>query len=151
MIKCYSILGSIPGFPTTLTLKYVQQEMSTIKDTTVLDYICRDLTDLAGGSMSVEKLEQRIARLRHKETGLEAALDEVDVSNEEQISEMADQLCALAEEIEQLEKQKNELVTSNKNAPAAATVESKKTTVSNVKEVYAALVSSWCKRLLICY
>ncbi len=63
------------------------------------------------------------------------------ITDEEQISAIADQLCAITEEIEQLEKQANEQPVAT-TASAAVTVEgSKKTTVENVKEVYAGLVS----------
>eukprot|EP01034_Spumella_vulgaris_P030769 gene30769-38031_t len=47
-----------------------------------------------------------MARGSIPESSMEAALDALDVSNEDAISELADQLCALTDEIEALEKQR---------------------------------------------
>ncbi len=84
------------------------------------------------------------ARLRHRETNLEAQLEEISVSQEDQIAELADQLCVIAEEIEVLEKQKSELPPekqTTKEAEGGEDNNSGRVTAENVKEIYAALVS----------
>ncbi len=50
--------------------------MATIRETTVLDYVCQDMTDSA--HMTTDKMLQRIARLRKQEEQLETRLEEVD-------------------------------------------------------------------------
>lgn len=137
LLRCMA-KGSIPGFPISLRLKYVQQEMSTVTGCNLLEYVCRDLGH--DGKQSKEQLLNRIDRLQSQEAGLESQLDEADVNDEELLSSLADQLAAVSEQIEGLKLQVEEM----KNQPAPAVEDAKSSNVRSVKETYAALVSSKC-------
>ena len=133
LLRCMA-KGSIPGFPISLRLKYVQQEMSTVTGCNLLQYVCRDLSH--DGKPSKEQLNARIERLQSQEVDLESQLDEADVSDEELLASLADQLAAVSEEIETLKLQVEEL----KKQPAPSVDDVRASGVNNVKETYAGLV-----------
>lgn len=105
---------SIPGVPLHFRFGYVQQELPLPADANVLDYILR-------GAVSTEDLQDTLYQLHVEETTLENLMEGED--DTEKVSMLAEQLCELAERIEDVESRMQQQAAKNsddKNKSAEA-------------------------------
>ena len=91
------VRGSIPGIPQYFNIHYLQQEVPSVVDISVYEFLVMDSIE---SEDIVAKNENRIVSLKQEEIECEDMLDKL--SDEKDIEELTSRLCEIYEEIELL-------------------------------------------------
>ena len=95
LVRCMA-RRSIPGFPLTVNVRYMQQEQVEFPQMTVLEFIFTDNSCSKDDSDALD-------RLIEEEKALQDEMDAADVTDEDLINALAEDLASIAEKIEKLQ------------------------------------------------
>lgn len=116
LIRCMA-RRAIPGFSLSMNIQYMQQELLESPDITVLQYIREGMSgaSVGAGVGTRSDTEERMQQLTEAENALQKVLDETDVSDEEALISLSEEISIIAEQIENLQDKKEEIENGKKN------------------------------------
>jgi ATPase subunit of ABC transporter with duplicated ATPase domains len=131
--------GSIPGFPIHLRVEYVQQELPSIPDKTVREFIFNPesdnklFTEATTGASSSKSLS-RVEQLQAEEEELAEVL--AAGGSDEDMESISERMCAIAEELERLELGKGSAVAGSDTSTVSGFKFSRLHTLTPNADVY---------------